>query len=358
MNISSYDSYDPEYIELKRLESRTRYESTLEGIFERYGRDMTEESDEVDLRTGEVIVNRGHLNNLQVSWFLEEETLSFSDDNLENDFFENILSLVSINQRETIKRKKHKETMFPQRFPSKEKIFQQFGSLGPSIIKLIESQKRKRKHFKKKIRRLKYREGNSKELNDLKIQKISTLIPYTNSGSHSNSCNRAFEFQTIPVNISNNRQKSMTMHLNDFFIHNNKNTIFNSVHAVRRFDIIIDSPKSNDTFIQNPEIGSLIPKNTLETQEASIYSSHAHLFDQYYNFLTNSQTKPNCLLDHSSLYNNLYPIESLSFGSASQTETKSYFTNTSIEETNLEVENAHKKKIHCNKLFCFTCSCL
>ncbi|EMR11419.1 hypothetical protein PNEG_00442 [Pneumocystis murina B123] len=359
MNINSYYTYDPEYIELKRLESRTRYESTLEGIFERYGRDMTEESDEVDLRTGEVIVNRGHLNNLQVSWFLEEETLSFSDDNLENDFFENILSLVSINQRETIKRKKHKENMFPQRFPSKEKIFKQFGSLGPSIIKLIESQKRKRKHFKK-IKRVKYPERNSKELNDLKIRKISTFIPYTNSDSdsHSNSCDTAFKFQRIPVNISNNQKKSMTMHLNDFFIHNNKNTIFNSVHAVRRFDIIIDCPKSNHTFIQNPKIGTLIPKNTLETRKASIYSSHAHLFDQYYNFLTNSQTKPNRLLNHLSLYNNLYPIESLSSESASQAETKSYSTNTSIEETNLEVENAHKKKIHCNKLFCFTCSCL
>ncbi|KTW30701.1 hypothetical protein T552_00413 [Pneumocystis carinii B80] len=357
MRISSYDRYDPEYIELKRQESRTRYESTLEGIFERYGRDMTEESDEVDLRTGEVIVNRGHLNNLRVSWFLEEETLSFSDDNIENDFFENIMSMVTIKQKEVIKKKEHKVDKIPHKFPSKAKIFEEFGSLGPSIIKLIESQKRKRKHFKK-IRRLKCSNKNSSGINDLKMGGINTLIPYMKTNEKSNSYNKSFGYEGIPVNMTNNEEKDMTMHLNDFFIHNNKNTIFNSVHAVRRFDIIIDCPKSNQAFIENQEIRKLVPRNTHESQKASIYSSHVHLFDQYYNFLTNSQTKPNRLLNHSLVYDNLYPIESFSSESASQQETKSYSTNTSIEETNLEVENAHKKKIHCNKLFCFTCSCL
>ncbi|KAG5439329.1 hypothetical protein PCK2_000827 [Pneumocystis canis] len=207
--MNMFNTYDLEYIDLKRLESRT----PLEEIFERYGKDMTEESDEVDLRTGEVIVNRGHLNRLRVSWFVGKETLNFNNDHLENDFFENILSLISINHKNTLIDHKLRKRTFPRKFPSKEQIFQQFGSLGPSIIKLIETQKRKRKHyFKKKRMPLKYSKGSKGRLYNSKIEEMNKLTTCIDSQMTS------FKFQNIPIHVPENMQQDMTRNFNNHSI--------------------------------------------------------------------------------------------------------------------------------------------
>ncbi|KAG5439165.1 hypothetical protein PCANB_001464 [Pneumocystis canis] len=352
MNV--FDTYDLEYIDLKRLESRTRYELALEEIFERYGKDMTEESDEVDLRTGEVIVNRGHLNKLRVSWFVGKETLNFNNDNLENDFFENILSLISINHRNTFIDHKKRRRTFPRKFPSKEQIFQQFGSLAPSIIKLIETQKRKRKqYFKKKRMPLKYSKDNKGKLYDSEIQEMSKLTTCVDSQMTS------FKFQEMPINISKSVQSRMKKNFNHFFVQNNQNMLFNPIHSVRRFDIIIDCPKSNHPFIQYPKINPITSENALITKSMSIQSSPTRFFNQYYNFTLNSQ-KPTQALDNLSFHNNSYLIYPLSSELSNyQFNTDHSITKASIEQsTNSNTENSHQKKPHCNKMFCFTCSCL
>ncbi|KAG5518910.1 hypothetical protein PMAC_002441 [Pneumocystis sp. 'macacae'] len=351
MNV--YDAYDLEYIDLKRLESRTRYESTLEEIFERYGKDMTEESDEIDLRTGEIIVDRGHLNNLGVSWFVEEETLNFNDENHENDFFENILSLISINRRNTILENKDiVKKKFPKKFPSKEQIFRQFGSLGPSIIKLIESQKRKRKHFKKKKKSLKHTKKNNNELYNSGIQKVSSL-------THLNSQATSFKFQQMPTNMLESTHQKVANGFSNFFIKNDQNTLFDPIHNVRRFDIIIDCPKSNHPFIQYPKANHSTPENALITKNMSIHSSPTHFFDQYYNFTPNSQMKSTWTFNnqpYSDYVCSFYPSPS---ESTCQSETEHSSTSTSTEQyADSNTENMHQKKLHCNKLFCFTCSCL
>lgn len=53
---------DPGYqLQQERAVAADRLKSTFEHIFEKYERDFSEIGDEIDLRTGEIIVNRGHL---------------------------------------------------------------------------------------------------------------------------------------------------------------------------------------------------------------------------------------------------------------------------------------------------------
>ncbi|KAK6949482.1 hypothetical protein Daesc_009563 [Daldinia eschscholtzii] len=57
---------DPLYqLDKKRAKAATRLKSAFERIFEKYERDFTGVGDEIDLETGEVIVNNGHLLSLE-----------------------------------------------------------------------------------------------------------------------------------------------------------------------------------------------------------------------------------------------------------------------------------------------------
>ncbi|KAK7521739.1 centromere protein Scm3-domain-containing protein [Phyllosticta citriasiana] len=48
-------------IERRQERNRQRMKSRFERIFEQYERDFTGEDDEIDLETGEIVVNNGHL---------------------------------------------------------------------------------------------------------------------------------------------------------------------------------------------------------------------------------------------------------------------------------------------------------
>src|ERR1700760_4089875 len=53
---------DPNYeLNKSRAKAAFRLKSTFEDIFEKYGKDFTGVGDEIDLRTGEVVVDNGHL---------------------------------------------------------------------------------------------------------------------------------------------------------------------------------------------------------------------------------------------------------------------------------------------------------
>lgn len=49
--------------ELQRRKARNdlRLKSAFESIFEKYGKDFSEIGDQIDLKTGEIVVNHGHL---------------------------------------------------------------------------------------------------------------------------------------------------------------------------------------------------------------------------------------------------------------------------------------------------------
>ncbi|KAI2622563.1 hypothetical protein GGR54DRAFT_599040 [Hypoxylon sp. NC1633] len=67
MTPSQFDArQDPLYhLDKGRAKAATRLKSAFERIFEKYERDFTGVGDEIDLETGEVIVNNGHLQSLQ-----------------------------------------------------------------------------------------------------------------------------------------------------------------------------------------------------------------------------------------------------------------------------------------------------
>ncbi|RAH81081.1 hypothetical protein BO86DRAFT_456737 [Aspergillus japonicus CBS 114.51] len=48
-----------------RAQNDQRLKSIFEGIFEKYGRDFTDVGDEIDLQTGKIIVNNGHIQELE-----------------------------------------------------------------------------------------------------------------------------------------------------------------------------------------------------------------------------------------------------------------------------------------------------
>ncbi|KAG0651724.1 hypothetical protein D0Z07_2067 [Hyphodiscus hymeniophilus] len=54
--------YDPDQeLQLKRAQADFKLKSTFEAIFEKYGKDFGGIGDEIDMRTGEIMVNNGHL---------------------------------------------------------------------------------------------------------------------------------------------------------------------------------------------------------------------------------------------------------------------------------------------------------
>ncbi|EAW15200.1 Myb-like DNA-binding domain protein [Aspergillus clavatus NRRL 1] len=74
---------EPDDIDLQeaRAHNDLRLKSIFEGIFEKYGKDFTEVGDEIDLQTGAIVVNNGHLRGMsseddtgdQHGWLFEEE---------------------------------------------------------------------------------------------------------------------------------------------------------------------------------------------------------------------------------------------------------------------------------------------
>ncbi|KAL1975186.1 hypothetical protein VTN31DRAFT_3578 [Thermomyces dupontii] len=59
---SIYDDFD---LQAARARNDQRLKSIFESIFEKYGRDFSDVGDEIDLRTGEIVVNKGHLMGMQ-----------------------------------------------------------------------------------------------------------------------------------------------------------------------------------------------------------------------------------------------------------------------------------------------------
>ena len=57
---------DPDYrLARKRVKAGNRFQQAMSGIFAKYARDFTDVGDEVDLETGEVVVDNGHLQNMR-----------------------------------------------------------------------------------------------------------------------------------------------------------------------------------------------------------------------------------------------------------------------------------------------------
>ena len=67
MTPSQFDAYqDPMYeLDKGRAKAATRLKSTFEHIFRKYERDFTDTGDEIDLETGEIIINNGHLESMR-----------------------------------------------------------------------------------------------------------------------------------------------------------------------------------------------------------------------------------------------------------------------------------------------------
>ena len=68
---------------------RLRFKSRLEAIFDKYDKDFTGVGDEIDIRTGEIVVNNGHLEDLPYEanaegprWDEEDEEASSSDEDM------------------------------------------------------------------------------------------------------------------------------------------------------------------------------------------------------------------------------------------------------------------------------------
>src|SRR5439155_15827271 len=61
---ASDNSSEFEFQEL-RSQNDLRLKSTFEAIFEKYGKDFTGIGDEIDLETGEIVVNNGHLSEMR-----------------------------------------------------------------------------------------------------------------------------------------------------------------------------------------------------------------------------------------------------------------------------------------------------
>ncbi|QKX54165.1 uncharacterized protein TRUGW13939_01249 [Talaromyces rugulosus] len=55
------DFQDDTELQIARARNDKKLKSLFEGIFEKYGKDFSDVGDEIDLRTGEIVVNKGHV---------------------------------------------------------------------------------------------------------------------------------------------------------------------------------------------------------------------------------------------------------------------------------------------------------
>ncbi|KAI9757986.1 MAG: hypothetical protein M4579_003222 [Chaenotheca gracillima] len=72
---SAEDDTEPDLeLQQARLDNDFRLKSVFEGIFEKYGKDFTGVGDEIDIETGEVIVDNGHLRGMEDEQDVGEDT--------------------------------------------------------------------------------------------------------------------------------------------------------------------------------------------------------------------------------------------------------------------------------------------
>ena len=73
--------YDPDQeLHLKRAQAEFKLKSTFEAIFEKYGKDFGGIGDEIDMRTGEILVNNGHLIQMRHERDAGESQTTLSED--------------------------------------------------------------------------------------------------------------------------------------------------------------------------------------------------------------------------------------------------------------------------------------
>ncbi|CRG92054.1 hypothetical protein PISL3812_09109 [Talaromyces islandicus] len=58
---SHHDLQDDTELQIARARNDKKLKSVFESIFEKYGKDFSDVGDEIDLRTGEIVVNKGHV---------------------------------------------------------------------------------------------------------------------------------------------------------------------------------------------------------------------------------------------------------------------------------------------------------
>lgn len=72
-------------LQAARAQNDNKLKSVFEGIFSKYGKDFTEVGDEIDLQTGEIVVDRGHLLGLQEETDPRNEGQPWLDENEDAD---------------------------------------------------------------------------------------------------------------------------------------------------------------------------------------------------------------------------------------------------------------------------------
>ena len=79
-----YDEPDQEFYE-NRARNDLHLKSRFEAIFEKYGKDFSATGDEIDLETGEIIVDKGHIQSMANENDVGLETIATVDDESEDD---------------------------------------------------------------------------------------------------------------------------------------------------------------------------------------------------------------------------------------------------------------------------------
>jgi hypothetical protein len=72
---ANIDDIDPDFdLQASRARNDLRLKTTFEAIFRKYGQDFSNIGDEVDLETGEIVVNNGHITGMRNSTTLAMAT--------------------------------------------------------------------------------------------------------------------------------------------------------------------------------------------------------------------------------------------------------------------------------------------
>lgn len=149
-----FDAFDAEE---EQWQNQERFKHRMEDIFQRYSMDWSAQADEINIRTGVVEVDRGHLAGLPYADFDEDdydyESFTSDEDGILEDHDNDILDLLqtpmqgsadwmtagSEQKRDATPRvpSRLKESLSQLDLPSEETILRQFGPIAPAVLDII-----------------------------------------------------------------------------------------------------------------------------------------------------------------------------------------------------------------------------
>lgn len=135
-----------EHAEWEETSSQMRHRLRLEDICQRYSVDYGDDADEINIRTGEIVVDKGHWRDLPDAVEEEDyESFTSEEDGIEDDHDDDILDFLRGATVPRVSEELRREVRVQDpSMPADETILQLLGPVGPAVLEILKKDARER----------------------------------------------------------------------------------------------------------------------------------------------------------------------------------------------------------------------